>query len=108
MLLSQFQAVSIHCWWKPSQTSSSGGMKYSISICSNSRLRKMKLRGVISLRNALPTCAMPKGTFTRAVATTFCLVYYRIVYIMRDSQSINIPRSTQPHRNPRPTAPNGP
>ena len=42
--------------------SSPGGMKYSISICSNSRERKMKLRGVISLRNALPICAMPKGT----------------------------------------------
>jgi len=44
--------------------------KYSISICSNSRLRKMKLRGVISLRKALPICAMPKGTLTRAVSTT--------------------------------------
>ena len=28
--------------------------KYSISICSNSRLRNMKLRGVISFRNAFP------------------------------------------------------
>ena len=52
------------------QQSSSGGMKYSISICSNSRERKMKLRGVISLRNALPICAIPKGTLTRAVSTT--------------------------------------
>ena len=46
-------------------------MKYSISICSNSRERKMKLRGVISLRNALPIWAMPNGTLTRDVETTF-------------------------------------
>ena len=46
-------------------------MKYSISICSNSRERKMKLRGVISLRNALPICAMPNGTFARATCCTF-------------------------------------
>jgi len=50
---------------------SSGGMKNSSSICSNSRERKVKLRGVTSLRNALPTCAMPKGTFTRVLSTTF-------------------------------------
>ena len=31
----------------------------------------MKLRGVISLRNDLPICAMPKGNFTRPVSTTF-------------------------------------
>ena len=30
----------------------------------------MKFRGVISLRNALPICAIPKGTLTRAVSTT--------------------------------------
>src|SRR3954451_2523609 len=50
---------------------SSGGTKYSISICSNSRVRKMKLPGVISLRNDLPTCAMPNGGFMRAVVCTF-------------------------------------
>ena len=44
----------------------SGGTKYSISICSNSRVRKMKFPGVISLRNDLPTCAMPNGGFLRA------------------------------------------
>ena len=44
----------------------SGGTKYSISICSNSRVRKMKLPGVISLRNDLPTWAMPNGGFLRA------------------------------------------
>ena len=42
-----------------------GGTKYSISICSNSRVRKMKFCGVISLRNDLPTCAMPNGGFLR-------------------------------------------
>src|SRR3954451_2666938 len=50
---------------------SSGGTKYSISICSNSRVRKMKLPGVISLRNDLPICAMPNGGFLRAVVCTF-------------------------------------
>jgi hypothetical protein len=50
---------------------SDGWMKNSISICSNSRLRKVKLRGVTSLRNAFPTCAMPNGTFTRVESTTF-------------------------------------
>ncbi len=47
---------SYHC------PASSGWQNHSISICSNSRVRKMKLRGVTSLRNALPTCAMPNGT----------------------------------------------
>ena len=31
----------------------------------------MKLPGVISLRNALPIWAIPKGSFTRPVATMF-------------------------------------
>ena len=44
----------------------SGGTKNSISICSNSSVRKMKLPGVISLRNDLPTCAMPNGGLRRA------------------------------------------
>ena len=48
----------------------SGRMKNSISICSNSRERKVKLRGVTSLRKALPCWAMPKGTLTREVSTT--------------------------------------
>ena len=48
-----------------------GGTKNSISICSNSRVRKMKLPGVISLRNDLPTCAMPNGGFLRANCRTF-------------------------------------
>ena len=45
---------------------SSGGTKNSISICSNSSVRKMKLPGVISLRKDLPTCAIPNGGFLRA------------------------------------------
>ena len=51
-------------------SASSGGTKYSISICSNSRVRKTKFCGVISLRNDLPTCAMPKGGFLRVVPST--------------------------------------
>jgi hypothetical protein len=47
-----------------------GSTKYSISICSNSRVRKMKLPGVISLRNDLPICAMPNGIFLREVCWT--------------------------------------
>ena len=50
---------------------SAGGTKNSISICSNSRVRKMKLPGVISLRNDLPIWAMPNGGFLRANCRTF-------------------------------------
>ncbi len=49
----------------------SGCTKNCISICSNSRIRKTKLPGLISLRNALPTCAIPNGTFFRLVSFTF-------------------------------------
>ena len=42
-----------------------GSTKNSISICSNSRVRKMKLCGVISLRKLLPICAIPNGSFRR-------------------------------------------
>ena len=56
---------SYHCG------ASAGGTKNSISICSNSRVRKMKLPGVISLRNDLPTCAMPNGGFLRVNCRTF-------------------------------------
>ena len=56
---------SYHCWL------SAGGTKYSISICSNSRVRNTKLPGVISLRNDLPTWAMPNGGFLRDVSSTF-------------------------------------
>ena len=48
-----------------------GSTKNCISICSNSRVRKMKFPGVISLRNALPTCAIPNGTFWRVLCCTF-------------------------------------
>src|SRR5438067_2637685 len=50
---------------------SAGGTKYSISICTNSRVRKMKLPGVVSLRNDLPIWAMPNGGFLRDVSSTF-------------------------------------
>ena len=50
---------------------SSGGTKNSISICSNSRVRKMKLPGVISLRNDLPIWAIPNGGFLRENCRTF-------------------------------------
>ncbi len=56
---------SYHCW------ASGGGTKYSISICSNSRVLKMKLPGVISLRNDLPTWAIPNGGFLRENCRTF-------------------------------------
>src|SRR5688572_19719710 len=52
-------------------TPSSGGTKYSISICTNSRVRKMKLPGVISFRKDLPIWAMPNGGFLRDVSSTF-------------------------------------
>ena len=54
---------SIQYWCHSS--SSPGLTKNSISICSNSRVRKMKLPGVISLRKLLPIWAMPNGGFLR-------------------------------------------
>src|SRR3954468_7714306 len=55
------------CWHQYSYHlgPSAGGTKYSISICSNSRVRNTKLPGVISLRNDLPIWAMPNGGFLR-------------------------------------------
>jgi hypothetical protein len=50
---------------EPLRGASSGGTKYSISICSNSRVRKMKFPGVISLRKLLPIWAIPNGGFLR-------------------------------------------
>ena len=49
----------------------SGWQKNSISICSNSRERNVKFRGVISLRKLLPIWAMPNGTLTRVLSSTF-------------------------------------
>ena len=68
---STYQRVrsSIQYWCHSS--SSPGLTKNSISICSNSRVRKMKLPGVISLRKLLPICAMPNGGFIRELVTTF-------------------------------------
>ena len=62
---STYQRVrsSIQYWCHSS--SSPGLTKNSISICSNSRVRKMKLPGVISLRKLLPCWAMPNGGFLR-------------------------------------------
>ena len=67
---STYQPVrsSIQYWC---QSSSSPGLtKNSISICSNSRVRKMKLPGVISLRKLLPIWAMPNGGFLREAFIT--------------------------------------
>ncbi|OEV23909.1 hypothetical protein AN220_21940 [Streptomyces nanshensis] len=65
----QAQRWSIQYWCHSS--SSPGLTKNSISICSNSRVRKMKLPGVISFRKDLPVCAMPNGGFLREVCWTF-------------------------------------
>jgi hypothetical protein len=56
---------SYHSCWLP------GLMKNCISICSNSRMRNTNCRATISLRKALPVCAMPKGIFMRALFCTF-------------------------------------
>ena len=63
--------VSCHCSSVP------GSTKYSISICSNSRVRKMKLPGVISLRKLLPICQMPNGGLRRAEVMT-CLKFTKM------------------------------
>ena len=49
--VSQSMDVCCHCAWNSRHDSSSGGIKNSISICSNSLDRKMKLRGVICFGN---------------------------------------------------------
>ena len=61
--------VSIQYWCHSSSVP--GSTKNSISICSNSRVRKMKFPGVISLRKDFPVCAMPNGGFLRAEFITF-------------------------------------
>ena len=58
------------------RAASSGRTKYCISICSNSRIRKTKLPGLISLRNDLPIWAMPKGSFLRELCCTFLKLTY--------------------------------
>ena len=55
----QSSALGFQCSYH--SVASAGGTKNSISICSNSRVRKMKLPGVISLRKDLPICAIPNG-----------------------------------------------
>src|SRR3989304_714591 len=52
-----------------------GVTKNSISICSNSRSRKMKLPGVISLRKERPIWAMPKGSLRRGGGGEVSWVY---------------------------------
>ena len=59
---------SIQYWCHSSSVP--GSTKNSISICSNSRVRKMKLPGVISLRKDLPIWPMPNGGFLRVTWTT--------------------------------------
>ena len=54
----------------------SGRTKYCISICSNSRIRKTKLPGLISLRNDLPIWAIPNGIFLRELSRTFLKLTY--------------------------------
>jgi hypothetical protein len=51
-------------------SSSQGVTKYSISICSNSLVLKIKFPGVISFLKDLPTCAIPKGNFLLEVLAT--------------------------------------
>src|SRR5215204_5189804 len=65
----QFQRSSSQ--YSNHSSSAPGSTKNSSSICSNSRVRKIKLPGVISFRKDLPICAIPKGTFTRLVCNTF-------------------------------------
>ena len=61
-----YHAIRCSIQYSCQRSASSGGTKNSISICSNSSVRKMKLPGVISLRNDLPTWAIPNGGFLRA------------------------------------------
>ncbi len=63
-----WRRVSIQYWCHSAAVD--GSTKNSISICSNSRVRKMKLPGVISLRKLLPIWPMPNGGLRRDVVTT--------------------------------------
>ncbi len=65
-----YQAIrwSIQYWCHVSSVP--GSTKNSISICSNSRVRKMKFPGVISLRKLLPVWPMPNGGFIREACST--------------------------------------
>ena len=56
---------SYHCFSSP------GLIKNCISICSNSRMRKMNCRATISFLKAFPTWAMPNGSFIRPDFWTF-------------------------------------
>ena len=58
---SMYQASRVSIQYSCHSSSVPGLTKNSISICSNSRVRKMKLPGVISLRNDLPIWPMPNG-----------------------------------------------
>ena len=55
---------------------SDGLTKYCISICSNSRIRKTKLPGLISFRNDFPIWAIPNGIFLRELCWTFLKLTY--------------------------------
>ena len=57
-------------YWNQSR-SVPGSQKNSSSICSNSRVRKVKLPGVISLRKDLPIWPIPNGIFFLEVRCTF-------------------------------------
>ncbi|CAB4655919.1 unannotated protein [freshwater metagenome] len=65
----QAMRVSIQYWCQSS--SLPGTTKNSISICSNSRVRKIKFPGVISLRKDFPIWPIPKGGFLREVVITW-------------------------------------
>src|SRR3546814_8288530 len=67
---STYQLVRSSIQYLCHSSSSPGLTKNSISICSNSRVRKMKLPGVISLRKLLPIWAMPNGGLRRLLVTT--------------------------------------
>ena len=67
---STYQRVRSSSQYWSHSSSSPGLTKNSISICSNSRVRKMKLPGVISLRKLLPVWAMPNGGFLREACMT--------------------------------------
>src|SRR5256885_15069370 len=72
---------------------SGGGTKNSISICSNSRVRKMKLPVVISLRNDLPTCAIPNGGRFREKERTF-LKLTKIPWAVSGRRNTSVPPSS--------------
>src|SRR2546428_1756292 len=90
----------IRSWRQKSNHSRSvpGFTKNCISICSNSRVRKMKLPGVISFRNALPICAIPRSEEHTSELQSRSDLVCRLLLEKKKRQPINVRRNLHERR----------